>query len=44
VRLPLERVLATEVATHEAPGSGARVQQSAPAAAAASPLSNSGRR
>ncbi len=44
VRLPLERVLATEVATQEAPAGGARVQQSAAAAAAASPLSNSGRR
>lgn len=41
VRLPLERVLATEVATQEAPASGARVQ---PAAAAANPLSNSGNR
>jgi signal transduction histidine kinase len=42
VRLPLERVLATEVAT--APASGARGQESALAADAASPLSNSGRR
>jgi signal transduction histidine kinase len=44
VRLPLERVLAPEAETHEAAGSGAGAQQSAPAAAAASRLSNSGRR
>jgi hypothetical protein len=44
VRLPLERVLAPEAATQERAGSGTGVQQSAPAAAAASPLSNSGRR
>jgi signal transduction histidine kinase len=44
VRLPLERVLAPEAAPQERAGGGAGVQQSAPAAAAASPLSNSGRR
>jgi signal transduction histidine kinase len=44
VRLPLEQVLATEVATQEAPAGGARVQESPPAAAATNPLSNSGRR
>ncbi|MDE2136172.1 MAG: CHASE3 domain-containing protein [Gammaproteobacteria bacterium] len=44
VRLPLERVLAAAAATHAAPAGGARVQEAPPAAAAASPLSNSGRR